>query len=76
MKKQYICPWCHEQFEKNVSYKPRLFNPINHTSETGAGHGSANSTPVKCPGCGNLIPTWKKEATNSFVGRKHIHLRS
>jgi len=33
------------------------------------------STPVRCPKCINLIPTWKKESTGNIVGRKHIHIR-
>ena len=29
---------------------------------------------VKCPECLNFIPTFKRERTNNFVGKKHIHM--
>ena len=76
MKKKYNCPWCHEEFTRDVNYKPRLYNGVTKTSGSGEGKASANSTPVRCPKCLNLIPTWKKEKTDNIVGRKHIHIRS
>jgi len=64
MIKKYRCPWCEHNFEKEVRYV------------TGQGTGkTGGSSQVKCPGCCNLIPTWKKELTGNIVGRKHIHIR-
>jgi len=75
MKKDYICPWCNRKFSKNVEYKGVVINPQTGTVGNGQGKGSANSTPVKCPQCLNLIPTWDREETKNAVGRKHIHIR-
>ena len=61
--KKYKCTWpsCIDkpEFEKEVVY------------DAEAKYG----TPVVCPYCTNLIPTWKREETGNVVGRKHIHIR-
>ena len=69
MKKQYICPWCRFEFEREVEY---------WTGSNGAGnqskHKGCGSSTVTCPKCCNNIPTWKREETDR-VNKKHIHIR-
>ena len=72
MIKKYKCMWCNYEFEAQVEYKQGKFDArMGRLSR----HKSNYSTQVKCPNCGRLIPTWKKELTGNVVGRKHIHLR-
>jgi len=75
MIKTYICPWCNENFKKDVHYVGKR---ITNRGEVvhGFGKKSSLSTQVICPKCGRCIPTFKKEETGNLVGRKHIHLRS
>lgn len=61
MIKKYICPWCGNEFEREVNYVE-------------GGHKGSYSTPVRCSMCGNLIPTWKREKTDR-INKKHIHIR-
>jgi len=46
--KKYCCPWCNNKFERYVGYVK------------GGGKRGAVSDQVRCFGCGNLIPTWKR----------------
>ena len=48
--KEYCCPWCNRKFERYVGY----------VKGQGNGKRSTVSDQVRCYGCGNLIPTWKK----------------
>lgn len=70
MLKNYKCPWCKEEFSRDVE-----FHPGKPTKESIRGKKGSFSNQVMCPQCGNFIPTWKKELTGEIVGRKHIHIR-
>ncbi len=70
MIKNYKCPWCGNEFKRNVNYDA----PIDGITKM-VRKKSIMSSQVKCPFCCNFIPTWKVELTDNVVGRKHIHIR-
>ena len=52
--RNYKCPWCGEEFSKDVLYIPGNINPKTEKPS----RKKAISTQVTCPNCLNFIKTW------------------